>query len=120
MTFTIPFYKYKLPDWEIKQTKLLDIYNSVNFYKDYQTNVYTDYGANQEYKKKILDIVETDIQTFVKEAKLNSCFVSDLWLQKYENNQFHAVHNHGAIGYSSVLYLKFHKFIHKATHFISP
>ena len=45
---------------------------------------------------------------------------ADIWFQKYYENQFHSPHNHGAIGYSSVLYINFDKRIHKATRFLPP
>ena len=91
-----------------------------NFYQDKKTNVYTDYGNNNDYKYEVIDILKSDVTNFHNDIDVDTVYVSDLWFQKYKSGQFHATHNHGALGYSSILFLKYDKTIHKATRFLSP
>tara|TARA_B100000575_G_C22729867_1_gene437766 strand:+ start:77 stop:604 length:528 start_codon:yes stop_codon:yes gene_type:complete len=118
--FKIPIYTYKVENWIHKKSLLLDICYDANFYLDEKTNVYTDYGKNDDYKFNVSNILESDISRFHDDIELNSVYVTDLWFQKYNLNQFHTIHNHGALGYSSILFLKYDKNVHKPTRFVSP
>ena len=118
--FEIPFYNYKIENWEHKKSLLMNLCYDANFYQDKKTNVYTDYGNNNDYKYEVIDILKSDITNFHNDIDVDTVYVSDLWFQKYKSGQFHATHNHGALGYSSILFLKYDKTIHKATRFLSP
>ena len=47
-------------------------------------------------------------------------FVDEMWIQKYVEGSFHTPHNHGQLGFSSVLYVKFDANVHTPTRFIAP
>ena len=119
--FTVPFYQYKINNWKDKKIELLQLANQQEYYLDNSSNVFTTYGkSNSLYVTNIFNLIKNEFSLFNQQANLNSSFISDLWFQKYYENQYHAVHNHGAIGYSSVLYIEFDKNEHKGTQFISP
>ena len=118
---TIPFYHYKVNNWREKKEQLLDFVSTLSFkFIDEITDLYTTYGDVNQTSSKAFKILEDDIRKFTTEVKYSGEIGADVWFQKYYENQFHSPHNHGAIGYSSVLYINFDKKIHKGTIFLSP
>ena len=116
---TIPFYHYKVNNWREKKEQLLDFVSNLPFrLNDQIANLYTTYG--DQSSSKVLKILEDDIIKFTTEVKYSGEMDADIWFQKYYENQFHSPHNHGAIGYSSVLYINFDKRIHDGTRFLAP
>ena len=115
----IPFYHYKVNNWREKKEQLLDFVSTLSFkFKDQIADLYTTYG--DQTSSIPLKILEDDIIKFTTEIKYSGEMDADVWFQKYYENQFHSPHNHGTIGYSSVLYINFDKRIHKATRFLAP
>ena len=118
---TIPFYHYKLNNWKEKKEQLLDIASNLLFKtNDKISDLYTTYGDVNQTSARVFDILENDIRKFTSEVKYSGEIGADVWFQKYNENQFHSPHNHGAIGYSSILYIKFNKKVHKGTRFLAP
>jgi len=118
---TIPFYNYKLKNWERKKEQLLDIISNLSFSNnDKISNVHTTYGTVNETSSKVFSILDDDIKNFLADVNYSGDIGADVWFQKYYENQFHSPHNHGSLGYSSVLYIKFDKDVHKATRFMAP
>ena len=118
---TIPFYHYKLDNWKEKKEQLLDIVSKLLFKtNDKISDLYTTYGDVNQTSARVFDILEDDIRKFTAEVKYSGEIGADVWFQKYNENQFHSPHNHGAIGYSSVLYINFNKKLHKETRFLAP
>ena len=115
----IPFYHYKVNNWREKKEQLLDFVSTLSFkFKDQIADLYTTYG--DQTSSIPLKILEDDILKFTTEVKYSGEMDADIWFQKYYENQFHSPHNHGAIGYSSVLYINFEKRIHDGTRFLAP
>ena len=129
--FDIPFYNYKIKNWQEKKQELLEICSTIDFKnQDLENtklnsvqgdNVYTDYpyGKNK-YKNEIRKIFENELNIFKKDANLDKMNVGEVWFQQYYKTQFHSPHNHGNCGYSSVTYIKFNKDKHAPTIFIAP
>ena len=116
---TIPFYHYKVSNWKEKKEQLLDFVSNLSFkYFDQPADLYTTYG--DQTSSIPLKILEDDILKFTTEVKYSGEINAEIWFQKYYENQFHSPHNHGAIGYSSVLYINFDKRIHDGTRFLAP
>ena len=116
---TIPFYHYKVNNWREKKEQLLDFVSTLSFkFKDQIADLYTTYG--DQTSSIPLKILEDDIVKFTTEVKYSGEMDADIWFQKYYENQFHSPHNHGAIGYSAVLYINFDKRIHEGTRFLAP
>jgi hypothetical protein len=111
LAFSIPIYKYKVQNWEVKKKKLLNLFNS--FEHKVVGNVIT---SPLDIKTDILD---EEIVLFENECNLK--FISsEVWFQEYKQNMNHAVHNHGSTGFSSVCFIEYDKKYHKPTTFISP
>jgi len=116
---TIPFYHYKVSNWKEKKEQLLDFVSNLSFkYFDKPADLYTTYG--DQTSSIPLKILEDDILKFTTEVKYSGEINAEIWFQKYYENQFHSPHNHGAIGYSSVLYINFDKRMHDGTRFLAP
>ena len=109
--FSVPIYKYKVKNWDIKKKKLLDLFNS--FEHRFVGNVITS-PINIK-----TDILLDEILSLENETgfRLN---VEECWFQKYENMMNHGVHTHGVFGFSSVCFIEYNKNFHKPTTFVSP
>lgn len=118
--FNIKSYQYKLDNWKLKKQKLNEIIDKINFYQDKNSNLLTNYGNDNNYEADVIQILKEDIIKFFIEANLYNPCVSSLWFQQYNNEQCHLTHNHGALGYSSVLYVNYDAKHHTATRFLSP
>ena len=128
--FTIPFYQYKIQNWETKKQQLLEICSSIDFTNQNLNNrknvnvtadnLYTDYGNDGQYRNNVVQILKNELIKFSEESNTKNMLVSNTWFQQYYKSQFHSPHNHGAYGYSSVTYIKYDKKIHQPTIFIAP
>ena len=128
--FSIPFYKYKIENWQEKKQKLLEICSTIDF-KNQEIemrknigvnadNLYTDYGKNNPYTDKVAEILKSELIKFKDDIKFKNIEVNSAWFLQYYKSQFHSPHTHGTLGYSSVTYIKFNKKKHQPTIFISP
>jgi hypothetical protein len=111
VAFSVPIYKYKVKNWEIKKKKLLDLFNSLQ-HSVFSNVIISSFDIKTNILLEEIKIFEEDIQ--IK-------FVStEVWFQKYEHNMNHAVHTHGPTGFSSVCFVEYDKNFHEPTTFISP
>jgi hypothetical protein len=111
IAFSIPIFKYKVQNWNIKKKQLLDLFN--NLKHKVVGNVIT---SSMNIKTNIL---LEEIELFEKEIGINF-YSTEVWFQKYDINMDHAVHTHGSTGFSSVCFIEYNKYNHKPTTFISP
>jgi len=111
LAFSIPIYKYKVKNWEIKKEKLLNLFDS--FQHKVVGNVVT---SSFNVKTNILS---EEIDFFGNEIGINF-YPTEVWFQKYEHSMDHPVHNHGEMGFSSVCFIEYDKNFHEPTTFISP
>ena len=119
--FTVPFFQYKINNWEEKRRQLMQVCDSVNLQKDPDNYVYTDFFSNREYDPHPAAILEEEIERFRQEMpELQKLDISSSWFQKYTEGSHHCVHNHSQHGFSSVCYIKFNPQVHPVTTFISP
>jgi hypothetical protein len=109
--FSVPLYKYKVKDWDIKKKKLLDLFGS--FQHKLVGNVIT---SPINITTNILD---DEIKLFEDESRFKFT-LSEVWFQKYEKTMDHVVHTHGPYGFSSVCFVNYEKNSHSSTTFISP
>jgi hypothetical protein len=111
IAFSVPIFKYKVQNWDIKKKKLLELFNI--FQHKIVGNVIT---SSIDIKTNILS---EEIELFEKELGFNlSATVT--WFQQYHLNMDHSVHTHGPYGFSSVCYIEYDKENHDSTIFISP
>lgn len=134
--FNIPIFKYKIENWtEVKATLIKQFKNSLSETVSNQHDggqIHTDFfkcikePSIPEYIIKSLHCMDPYIVKFLGEVSeyyskpSDQIGVSSAWFQKQEENMLHGIHNHGAVGFSSICYVKFDKDVHLPTTFISP
>ena len=111
IAFSVPIFKYKVQNWDIKKKQLLDLFN--NLQHKVVDNVIT---SPIDIKTNIL---LEEVKLFENEIGINF-YYTNVWFQKYDINMNHAVHTHGSTGFSSVCFIEYNKDHHKPTTFISP
>ena len=111
-------YKYKISNWQEKKYKLIEL-----FYKTKPRiygNVITNFSSSQENKdliiKEIIRLFNDEINN-LKEIIGSEYFLESAWIQEYQKDMNHGLHNHG-VGYSSVIYINFDKEKHSSTIFV--
>ena len=138
--FNIPLFQYEIDEWDLKKEALMDI-----FINDVEPNmdlglpdclVYTDYARDnvpgeEQYVVDVMDILGDEFDKFLTDLRetkngsnrsfqLKNPYIENLWYQKYIKSHFMAPHNHGAIGFSAICYVKFDPEIHTPTIFHAP
>ena len=111
IAFSVPIFKYKVQNWEIKKKQLLDLFNTLQ-HKVVGNVITSPIDIKTNILLEEIKLFEEDIQ-----IRFSS---SEVWFQKYERNMNHAVHTHGPMGFSSVCFVEYDKNFHKPTTFISP
>ena len=85
-----------------------------------RTDYHLDENHTRTYLPLFFEIIEPILQEQSNFFMSKEANVHHAWFQQYYKSQFHSPHNHGALGYSSVTYIKFNKDIHQPTVFIAP
>ena len=132
----IKIYKHKIPNWEDHRDTLIGMIPKVGKLKDvdHETDFFsfndihqkgrheqgwhhTDYlRENQiEYREYAHNL----IKPLVKESLGNFDFAKT-WYSRQSKGDGHPEHNHGAIGFASVMYVKFNPEVHKSTEYRFP
>jgi hypothetical protein len=124
--FSVPLFQYEIDQWETKKEQLKKIYEeySTTLQRQGYFEANTDYHDQMKngfkYKEQIEEILSDEINLFKNESELNHYKIYDSWFELASENQFHAVHAHGPIGYSSVCFIDFDSSVHQGTIFVSP
>ena len=128
--FSIPLIRYKIENWEHNKKRILDAlppedgdkgkkhptYNQDKLTTDWAT-WQSDTDVLPSYASVLIDIIKPYLKKFVGDMPIS---FTDMWYQKYYNGSYHTTHNHGAIGWSSVVYVEFDPEVHVATRLLSP
>mgnify|MGYP003677475282 FL=1 len=118
--FELPFYRYKVDNWEYRKKELLDLTNKQTFTKaplsSFETNRSTE---NEKYTYYISEFLNSAISEFCQEAEV-SCSITDAWCVKYGKGDLQSVHNHRGWGFSGILYVEFDPNLHFPTCFMAP
>jgi len=124
--FAIPLYITKVKNWQIKKNKILSSFRELqHITQEQKTNEYieTDFYLNDGMKEDRLDItniLSDELHQFCSNMGFKEFRVRKSWIERQQQNMYHMVHNHGALGYSCVCYLDYDEKIHKPVHFVSP
>lgn len=120
--FPITVFKTSCTDWEEKKQKLLSLVDWDN--PDYiNEDQVSDFNHNLEngcsYKDQFVDIIAKELYEILFFCNYSNIDIINLWAQRYKNSQYMPVHDHGALGYSCVLYTEFDREVHYPTRFVS-
>ena len=126
--FMIPLIKISIGDWESKKRKIFSWLDDVD-YTDEHGPYYTDfdqqiqYDSNHQpndYSYKVWKLLHDDVKLLGDQVNYEIKDAPSMWTQIYYQGQAHEVHNHGALGWSCILFLKFNPEVHKPTKFFAP
>jgi hypothetical protein len=122
--FLIPTVEIVIDGWSDKKEKLMNLYEQEKLerIKDDTSTLYTSYYSDSDEHQinKIKEILEDEINFFANVLDIKGCALKDAWFQRYENQDHHSIHTHGALGYSFVCFVEFNANYHLPTTFISP
>jgi len=130
--FSVPLYKFSIDNWEEEKKLILEALPREKVYSDICTDFFDNSNKRKlpSYSDLVLDIVSPAIQTMQSTLGKgpdgqtlthgNWMGLDAMWYQTEYKGQKHDIHNHGTIGWSSVLYVNYNPKVHTATKFLSP
>lgn len=125
--FEVPLLILDIKNWSEKRKYLLELYKKeIEYFKnDDEQQQYTSYytivdDESKSHRDEVAKILNDEIEFFKNKYDRPDLFLRDSWFQLYGKTHEHSTHNHGAIGYSFVCYVKYDIEEHKPTTFISP
>ena len=111
-------YKHKLSNWQEKKYELIDLFHKTK--PIIYGNVLTNFNSSKENRDLLIEEITRlfgdEIFNFIKFIDAEY-FLESAWIQEYQKNMDHDLHNHG-IGYSSIIYINYEKEIHSSTIFV--
>lgn len=119
--FPLYFYQFSISDWQDKKRKLLNLvdWNKEECWSGNHFSDYYDLETRKAYTADFANIVKESFQSLGDQIEL-PLFLSTVWAQRYFTSNFMRPHNHGASGYSFVLYAEFDRNEHSSTTFFAP
>ena len=129
--FYVPLCHIKIDNWKEKKQLLLELYSKIEknvTYLEYngQSTVKNDFGyqnsnnIEQMYTSTVVKILEDEIIQFKDAYNFNEIGILGAWFERGNMGDYHPVHNHGALGYSSVCFINYDSKVHTPTKFQSP
>lgn len=113
--FKIPFKQYSIPDWEHHKKLILDALP-----KDDYTDFFALKGKGlPSYISTVGDAIDPCMKDF-SQTYPPGVFLSSMWYERSRKFDAHGPHNHGATGFSAILYVDFDQSEHESTVFYSP
>jgi len=118
--FYIPFYHLTINDWNTKKEKLLKIDRDIKNVEHVTTDFFSASVRDQEKIKEFTSIMFEELENFKECSGIKNYSVKETWMQISERGNYHPVHAHGAVGFSSVIFLDYDPTVHSPTQFFSP
>ena len=111
--FKIPFRHYSLENWVEKKEALMKVL---------PLDKYTDFHDDCNipvYMSVVSDCINNEMKDF---SQTYPCpvMVTSIWYELSKPGDYHEPHNHGATGYSAILYVDYDTEEHEATKFHCP
>ena len=138
--FNSPFIHCSIENWEFNKRRILyslpedtknnlsSLYSKSNFAEIGCDNLYTDFYENSKlcklpnYSNLVVEIIRPYLKQFanITHYRRKELYITSMWYHRYYNNSEFQVHEHGSIGWSSIIYLEFDPNVHEGTLFYSP
>jgi len=127
--FSVPFYHYEIENWSDVKKNLKNVIGDLDerhlssdkkVYSDFFTQMGSD--SLPSYYPNVLEVIKPYLVDFfsIGDHVGNSVQCTDMWYQETLKGQEHGIHNHGSIGWSSIIYFDFNPKVHQATKFFAP
>ena len=114
--FEVPLLHYSIRDWKNRKQSLVD---------KLPNGEYTDFMSYKRdievppYLDELSECVSEEVADF-QQSYPCPVVISNAWCERARKYDHHPVHQHGAVGFSAVLYVEFDSNLHEATKFYSP
>tara|TARA_B100001996_G_C18669827_1_gene596268 strand:+ start:1292 stop:1918 length:627 start_codon:yes stop_codon:yes gene_type:complete len=113
--FRVPFKHYSIANWAQRKENLLKVL---------PTEGYTDFFTNKQegipdYMDTVGEVISECMQDFSNTYPV-PVMITSVWCERAEQYDAHGPHNHGATGYSCILYVEYDPFVHEPTRFFAP
>ena len=121
--FKVPLLHLSVRNWDEKKQILLEMSKDTEMDND---NVKSDYhlqkntSSQGKHNSKIEELLKEEINLFCGHFGFVYYKVVMSWFEQASVGNYHGVHNHGSVGYSSVCYIDYDSTVHTPTLFISP
>ena len=114
--FSVPLVHYEIANWHIAKKKIREALPDIQpSMLESNGQVYTDF-FDEELKHRlplwsdvVIDIISPYLEDFTNKTRVE---FTDMWFQTSMKGMSHGCHNHGASGWSSVIYLDYDERIH--------
>ena len=117
--FVVPFFTATVDDWSEHKDDILsslDLEDGDGHLTDYFK--YYQAGEIAPYTERMFEILDPAIKDF-NELYPFDFQIFNMWAQKYTRGGYHPPHNHGALGYSAIVYASLES-DHQPTSFFAP
>ena len=111
-------YQYAVDDWKNKKATIKKWLDNADFQRDEHQCFLSDRATNNDsYKKDFALLFRTEIENFANELG-RQVKLKNLWMVKYEKEDWHPPHTHGSTGYSGIIFVEYDDKEHTAPYFI--
>ena len=117
--FAVPIFHLYAEDWDRKKELLQALSSHQEFKKEEGEYVASDFRAKKVEWTKIELVIRDELEKFKKQVNL-PLQVDAYWFEKGGKGDQHLIHNHGATGFSAVMYIDYDEEEHTPTQFVSP
>ncbi len=117
--FAVPIFHLYAKDWDNKKESLRDLSRHQEFKKDPGEYVLSDFRTPSVKWELIEPLIRDELQKFKDQVRIN-LEVDSWWFEKGGRGDQHLLHNHGATGFSAVMYINYDPEEHTAVQFVCP
>ena len=117
--FNISILSYNVENWSEHKDEIIDMLDTEEC-DGCQTDYFKYHEQNKipPYADKLFEILQPALKEF-DGAYPKKFDIHNVWGQRYGRGGYHQLHNHGALGYSAILYASLQS-DHQATTFFAP
>ena len=117
--FMIPIFTHSVENWSDYKEEIINMLDTgdgdghkTDYFKYHQQ------GKLPAYAERLFDILQPALKEF-DDIYPHAFQITNVWGQKYNNGDYHQLHNHGALGYTAILYAQLED-DHSPTSFFAP
>lgn len=121
--FNVPFLCTQIENWVDRKGEIEKVFLKFkeSIYDHREGPVKTNYHYDRQSSvPEVSAILKPELDFFVQTFSLGGALINSAWFESASKNEWHPVHNHGALGYSAVCYVNFIENEHTGTKFVSP
>lgn len=117
--FGIPVFSHTIENWSEYKDELIAMLHTEDG-DGHQTDYfkYHQFGELPPYAEKLFEVLKPALDEF-NDIYPHEFTIHNVWGQRYTRGGYHPLHNHGALGYSAIVYASLES-DHQPTSFFAP